>query len=208
MQSYSLKKKDSIREGGRPRAVVVCFLDARSAAVQEHWLNQAAERLAPPTFNNQAPKIHCEILFPENDTTHERGYSCSIAYNGRVFFRRKSFSRQEWTFRVLRKIPAAMFDSMRAFCKSCVGDYFNHVGYMLYGASSGSIRLNGAWAGINYYPMGRRWFCSEIVIEALKMGNYLPADVSSVQHPETLYQLLKEQSAAGTAKTLSGIQIV
>ena len=56
--------------------------------------------------------------------------------------------------------------------------------------------------------MTRRWFCGEIVIEALKIGGYLPHHMSSVQHPETLYQLLQPQSSAGTAKSLRGISIV
>ena len=193
--------------GNEERAVVVCFLDARSSAVQEHWLNGAAERLAPPTINNCAPKIHCEILFPENPGSYDTGYSCSICYNGEVFMKPKRFSRDEWTFRVLRRVPARVFDQMRSFCKSCCGDRFNHIGYVLYGLTSGVVRLQGSWTKM-FKPMSRRWFCSEIVIEALKIGGYLPHHMSSVQHPETLYQLLQPQSSAGTAKSLDGINMV
>lgn len=192
----------------KERAVVVCFLDSSSSAVQEHWLNSAAERLAPPTMTTgQSPKIHCEILFPDNDQNYESGYSCSICYNGQVFMYPKRFSRDEWSFRVLRTVPAEVFNRMRSFCQGCVGDYFNHVGYILYGLTSGVVRLQGSWT-LMFRPMTRRWFCSEIVIEALKIGGYLPQDLSSVQHPETLYQLLQSQSSAGTAKPLQGLHVV
>lgn len=189
------------------RCVVVCFLDSRSSAIQEHWLNGAAERLAPPTINGAPPKIHCEILFPETDLSHDTGYSCSICYNGQVFLKPKRFSRDEWTFRVLGQIPAEIFNEMRSFCQGCVGDYFNHIGYVLYGMTSGMIRLTGSWTQA-FKPMSRRWFCSEIVIETLKIGGYLPRHLSSVQHPETLFQLLQPQSSAGSAKPLNNLSVV
>lgn len=212
MASLNLLNFENMSRTKRPdstddRAVVVCFLDARSSAVREHWLNGAAERLAPPTINNCAPKIHCEILFPETTGNYDTGYSCSICYNGEVFMRPKRFSRDEWTFRVLRRVPEAVFSQMKSFCHSCCGDRFNHLGYLLYGLTSGVIRLQGSWTRA-FEPMTRRWFCSEIVIEALKIGGYLPEHMSSVQHPETLYQLLQPQSSAGTAKSLRGISIV
>lgn len=171
--------------------------------MEEHWLNRAAEHLAPRTISSSgSAKIHCEILFPESDFDFHKGYSCSICFDGRVFMRRKEFSRDEWTFRILRTVPSDVFDRMRSFCKGCVGDYFNHLGFGMYGLSSGVIRINGSWTR-RFHPMTRRWFCSEIVIEALKIGGYLPTDLSSVQHPETLYQLLQSQSSAGTAKNCS-----
>jgi hypothetical protein len=187
------------------RSVVVCFLDARSSAVQEHCLNAIAEKIAPKSSG--PPKIHCEILFPEDDASYDTGYSCSITYNGRVFLKPKRFSREDWSFRVLSRVPNATWARMRTFCQGCVGDYFNHIGYALYGLTSGVVRVDGSWT-TNYRPMTRRWFCSEIVIEALKIGNYLPLDLSSVQHPETLFQLLRPHSSAGTAKSLASLNVV
>ena len=196
---FSQDTEDPMRE------VVVCFLDSSSDAVRQHWLNTAAERLAPPTRNGASPKIHCEILFPDHDN-QKHGLSCSICYDGRVFLMRKRFTKVEWSFRVLRKIPSHVFDSMKTFCKACTGDYFNHIGYALYGVTSGNVRLSGSWTS-SFYPMTRRWFCSEIVIEALKVGGYLPEHISSVQHPETLYQLLIQQSAAGTGRAVTAYNL-
>ena len=127
------------------------------------------------------------------------GESCSIAYNGEVFLKQKRFSRKNWTFRILGRVSDEKYFAMKTFCRQCVGGRFNHIGYLLYGLTSGIVRLSGAWVH-NFHPMQRRWFCSEIVIEALKIGEYLPGDLSSVQHPQTLYQLLLPQSSGGMAK--------
>lgn len=191
--------------GSGRRAVVICFLDAGSGELQEHFLNSAAERIAPQTEHGTRAKIHCEILFPDehfNNLSSDRepsGESCSIGFNGEVFLKQKQFSRKNWTFRILKRVSDETFNAMKAFCRNSVGGRFNHIGYFLYGITSGLIRLSGGWTR-HFYPMQRRWFCSEIVIEALKIGNYLPQDISCVQHPQTVYQLLLPQSSAGMPK--------
>lgn len=192
-------------------AVVICFLDAGSSAVQDHWLNRAAEWIAPRTINEGLPKIHCEILFPSTreslGSDSRNGESCSIAFNGEVFLIPKQFTRDQWTFRILKEVSAETYQDMKTFCRNCKGDRFNHLGYGLFGLTSGLIRLSGTWTQ-HFHPMRRRWFCSEIVIEALKIGHYLPFDLSSVQHPETLHQLIIPQSSAGMVKFKADAQLL
>lgn len=190
------------------RSVIVAFIDAQSPALAEHFLNRTAVRLAPSIPGARTdPKIHCEIIFPESSEApidgSYVGYSCSIVWNGAVFMHRKTFSRRDWTFRILPPIDATIFDNMRRYARSCVGDRFNHVGYALYGLTNGTLRISGAWTA-RFPPMSRRWFCTEIAIEILKFGGFIPHDLSSVQHPETLYQLL-ESVTAPTALHTSGL---
>ena len=178
------------------RSIIVAFVDASSPALSDHFLNRTAVRLAPRIKGiRRHPKIHCEILFPESDETEDiSGYSCSIVWNGSVFMQRKRFSRKEWSFRVLPPISEELFENMRSYARSKVGDRFNHFGYALYGLTNGILRIGGEWC-VKYSPMSRRWFCSELIIEILKYGGFLPSDISNVQHPETLYQLLESVTA-------------
>ena len=180
------------------RSVIVAFVDAKSPALQEHFLNRTAVRIAPHIPGPRVdPKVHCELIFPEDaakGTGEYVGYSCSIVWNGEVFMHRKRFSRRDWTFRVLPPIPGETFDEMRRFATGCVGDRFNHVGYALYGLTGGTVRVSGDWTR-SFRPMSRRWFCSELVLEVLKFGGFIPQDISSVQHPETVYQMLENTSA-------------
>lgn len=186
------------------RSVIIAFVDAKSPALAEHFLNRGAIRLAPPIPGTRVdPKVHCEIIFPESGETGEDyvGYACSIVWNGEVFMRRKRFSRRDWTFRVLPPVSSTLFDEMRRFATACRGDRFNHVGYGLYALSGGTLRVSGEWSA-RFKPMTRRWFCSEIVLEILKYGGFVPRDISSVQHPETVYQML-ETTTAPTARKVS-----
>lgn len=185
------------------RSIIVAFVDARSPALSEHFLNRTAVRLAPRIHGSRRdPKIHCEIIFPDTDGQQEEysGYSCSIVWNGSVFMQRKRFSRKEWSFRVLPPISAEQFNDLRSYAQSLVGDRFNHIGYALYALTNGTVRVSGDWCK-RFSPMSRRWFCTELIIEILKYGGFIPSDVSSVQHPETLYQLLESVTAPTALRT-------
>lgn len=151
-----------------PLQMYICFLPASEDLREAHWLNRAAAFLAGTT----RPMIHTELLFAEQSTDDEIiGQSCSIHYNGTVFFEPKRFSRTEWHFRLC---PWDVNKAME-FCKNHVGDKFNHVGYFLNPVCNARITTD-------------KWFCSEIVAGALRAGG---ADVETSLHPHTLYESLK-----------------
>lgn len=151
-----------------PVQMYLCFLPATQQIQNLHWLNRAAAYFA----GSERPMIHTELLFAEySDSDEIIGQSCSIHYNGTVFFEHKRFSRNEWHFRLCNwDVDKAM-----EFCKSHVGDKFNHTGYFLQPLCKARLSSD-------------RWFCSEIVAGALRAAG---ADVESSLHPQALFDSVK-----------------
>lgn len=151
-----------------PLQMYVCFLPATQDIKDLHWLNKAAAYIAWV----DRPMIHTELLFAEHSDSEEIiGQSCSIHYDGTVFFEHKRFSRKEWHFRLC---PWDV-DKAMTFCKEHVGDKFNHVGYFLQPVCRARLSSD-------------RWFCSEIVAGALRAAG---ADVETSLHPHALYTSIK-----------------
>ena len=152
-----------------PLNMYVCFLPASEELKNTHWLNRAAAYMA----GVERPMIHTEVLFAEQSSDqHIIGQSCSIHYNGTVFFETKKFSRSEWHFRLCPWDT----DKAMAFCQEHVGDQFNKVGYFLQPLCQARITKN-------------RWFCSEIVAGAIRAAG---GDVAQSMHPHALYESLKD----------------
>jgi|TARA_B110001452_G_C15241783_1_gene430092 hypothetical protein len=151
-----------------PLQMYICFLPATQEIKDLHWLNKAAAYIS----GVDRPMIHTELLFAEHSDSKEIiGQSCSIHYDGEVFFEHKRFSRKEWHF---RQCPWDINKAM-SFCKAHVGDKFNKTGYFLQPVCKARLTSN-------------RWFCSEIVAGALQAAG---ADVESSLHPHALYMSLK-----------------
>lgn len=189
------------------RQVMVCFVRSDSAVLQESWLNTAAAIVAPRAPRNGAPYIHAELLFvPKNNSlrnqTEVYGDACSIVYSGTVHMNKKRFSRKEWEFRSM-ECTEKQFKTMKNFCNSHVGEGFNHIGYFTY------------WAGFlapkpmfyTYLGMSPRWYCSEIVIGALKSGGLLEEGFPNAEHPDRLYHHIKGKSMMDCGRNMQEVQL-
>lgn len=191
----------------KKRQIMLCFVRSDSSVLQESWLNSAASALAPRNPRNGSPYIHVEILFvPKNNQLRNKsevyGDACSIVYSGTVHMQKKRFSRKEWEFRSM-EVSEKDYNNMKNFCKEHQGDSFNHLGYFLY------------WTGpfapkptfYTYFGMGPRWYCSEIVIGALKAGNQLEEDYPDAEHPDSLYHHIKEHSMIDCGRNMKEIHL-
>ena len=189
------------------RQIMVCFVRSDSTVLQESWLNNAASYFAPRAPRNGAPYIHAELLFvPKNNSLRNQadvyGDACSIVYSGTVHMNKKRFSRKEWEFRSI-DVTDQNFKAMKNFCNSHVGESFNHLGYFMY------------WAGMfapkpmfyTYFGMSPRWYCSEIVIGALKIGGILDDTFPSAEHPDRLYQYIKGKSMMDCGRNMKEVQL-
>lgn len=188
------------------RQIMLCFVRSDSSILQESWLNSAASLLAPRAPRNSVPYIHVEILFmPKNhgnQNTDVSGEACSIVYGGNVHFIKKKFSRKEWEFRSL-ECSDTDFETMKNFCKLHTGDKFNYLGYFTY------------WLGIfspkpsfyTLFGLKHRWYCSEIVIAALKAGNILKSSFPTAEHPDRLYHFIKEHSMMNCGRNMKEVRI-
>ena len=189
------------------RQIMLCFVRSDSAVLQESWLNSAASALAPRNPRNGSPYIHVEILFvPKNNslrnTAEVYGDACSIVYSGSVHLSKKRFSRKEWEFRSM-ECTEKQYNDMKTYCKQRVGEGFNHAGYFLY------------WAGFlapkpmfyTYLGMSPRWYCSEIVIAALRAGNLIDENYPSAEHPDNLYHHIKTKSMIDCGRNMKEVTL-
>lgn len=121
------------------------------------------------TFFAGKPFTHAELVFCD-------GSCCSASTrDGGVRYKKITFRPEAWAFIEL-PIKEGDEEKMKAFCDQHVGkkyDYLGAIGFAL--------------------PIGdddRKWFCSEIVIDALKVVGFLPDAQSSKIGPSKLYRLL------------------
>jgi len=185
--------------------IMLCFVRSDSTILQESWLNRAASWLAGGTAEHP-PYIHTELLFVPPEGLHNAdevsGQACSIVYNGTVHLHRKRFSRSEWFFRSMN-VSKQQYDNMLAFCKQRVGEPFNKMGYFL------------AWTPLfaprpsfyTWFGMSHRWYCSEIVVAALKSGGVLPSTYPSAVHPNTLYTDMLNRTMVDCGRNVNAVTI-
>ena len=177
------------------REIVLAFLDITSDALEDNWLNKAAANIVAPNCNRtrngkKCPNVHTEIWF--RDTASD-GYSCSICFNARVHWHKKTFSRA-WTFRSLFCTDEA-YAKIKSWCMLQRGCKFNSVGF--FGMGLG-LRISGSWT--TWFGFKRRFFCSELVTAALKHGGILGPKQNTVIHPEELFLLIQSISSVTTIK--------
>ena len=107
------------------------------------------------------------------------GQACSIVYNRNVHMERKRFSRSQWVFRSMN-VSQTQYDLMYNFCKAHVGEPFNKLGYFL----AWTPLLAPSPSFYTWLGMSHRWYCSEIVVAALKAGACCrpPTPVGAPEH--------------------------
>ena len=88
------------------------------------------------------------------------------------------------------------------FCKERKGERFNHLGYFLYWSP-----LRPSPTAYNWLGMSSRWYCSEIVIGALKHGEILDDSVSNSMHPNDLYKLVQPTSMADCGRDMDNVNL-
>jgi len=184
--------------------IMLCFVRSDSDILEASWLNRAAASLAS-TEDGSAPFIHAELLFcPPGGSSGKdsvSGLACSIVYSGNVHLETKRFSRKEWFFRSM-EVSKGQYDTMMSFCKVHQGDSFNHLGYFMYWSP-----LRPSPMFYTYLGMTPRWYCSEIVIGALKAGEIVDESVSSSMHPHELYKLMQGSSVADCARDINALNL-
>jgi hypothetical protein len=184
--------------------IMLCFVRSDSDILESSWLNRAAASLTS-NDDGSAPFIHSELLFcpPGDHTTSDTvsGLACSIVYSGSVHLERKRFARKEWFFRSM-ECSKGQYDSMLQFCEERKGESFNHLGYFLYWSP-----LRPSPTSYNWLGLSSRWYCSEIVIAALKEGGILSEEVSYSMHPNDLYKLVQNNSMADCGRNLRQIDL-
>jgi hypothetical protein len=185
--------------------IMLCFVRSDSDILEASWLNRAAASLAS-TENDEVPFIHAELLFcPPGSNTGSNdsvsGLACSIVYSGSVHLESKRFSRKEWFFRSM-ECSKSQYDTMMNFCTEHRGDSFNHLGYFLAWTPFAPTPLSYTYLG-----MSPRWYCSEIVIAALKEANILADEVSSSMHPHELYKMVQGNTMADCGRNMGSMNL-
>lgn len=184
--------------------IMLCFVRSDSDILEASWLNRAAASLAQ-TDDGTAPFIHAELLFcpPDGQVGKDTvsGLACSIVYSGSVHLESKRFSRKEWFFRSM-ECSKGQYDTMLSFCKEHQGDGFNHLGYFLFWSP-----LKPSPTSYTYLGMAHRWYCSEIVIAALKEGEVIDGSVDDSMHPHDLYRLVQGSSMADCGRDMKQLKL-
>ena len=185
--------------------IMLCFVRSDSDILEASWLNRAASSLAN-TNDGEVPFIHAELLFcPPGSNTGSTdtisGLACSIVYSGSVHLEKKRFSRKEWFFRSM-ECSKGQYDTMMNFCEEHKGNGFNHLGYFLFWSPLRPSPTSYTWLGLS-----ARWYCSEIVIAALKKGDILSSDISSSVHPHDLYKLVQNSSMADCGRNMNDVNL-
>ena len=184
--------------------IMLCFVRSDSDILEASWLNRIAASIAS-TEDDTAPFIHAEILFcppgAENGKDTVSGLACSIVYSGSVHLESKRFSRKEWFFRSM-ECSKSQYDTMLEYCQERQGDGFNHMGYFLYWSPFRPSPMSYTYLGLS-----PRWYCSEIVIAALKEGDILDDSVSNSMHPHALYQLVQPSSMADCGRNMKEVNL-
>lgn len=183
---------------------MLCFVRSDSDILEASWLNRAAASLAT-TEDGSAPFIHAELLFcpPEGQQGKDTvsGLACSIVYSGSVHLESKRFSRKEWFFRSM-ECSKGQYDTMLSYCKERQGDGFNHLGYFMFWSPLRPSPTSYTWLGLS-----PRWYCSEIVIAALKVGEVLDSSVSDSMHPHELYKMLQGSTMADCGRNMNKLKL-
>lgn len=186
--------------------IMLCFVRSDSDILEASWLNRAAATMAPSgSSESDPPFIHAELLFvPQhtaegNDTVS--GLACSIVYNGSVHLEKKRFSRKEWFFRSM-ECSESQYNTMMQFCQNHEGESFNHLGYFLFWSPIRPSPQSYTWLGLS-----PRWYCSEIVIGALKEGGILDDDVNNSMHPHELFIMLQGSTMADCGRNMNSVNL-
>lgn len=185
--------------------IIVCYLRAGSAVLDDHILNRAAAFMAPPNTQSSdhlPPVIHVELFFPDTADPN-RGLSAGIHYGGSVFMHPKSFRRNDWVF---HSIPAtaSQVRIAKAFCERQRGAGFNYFGF--FGPSMCNIGNNYRVRNLDTKRMP--WFCSELVAYTLLHAGILDNGETreASVHPNAAYNIIQTccDTFVDSARNLTG----
>ena len=166
--------------------MLVAFLAADSDLLESHVLNKAAAWVS----GDKNPMIHTEVLFVDKESSDGIvGRSCSIHYDGKVFFEQKRFSRSQWRFRSVSVSDANIRKAIQ-FCSDHVGDSFNKLGYFMQPFTNRRMSKN-------------TWFCSEIVAGAL---NAAGLNVAPSLHPHELFKAVANITTPDCPRDMSNMK--
>jgi len=184
--------------------IMLAFVRSDSDILESSWLNRIAAKLATSN-EGEAPFIHAELLFcppgAGNAKNSVTGLACSIVYSGSVHLESKRFSRKEWFFRSM-ECSKSQYDTMLTFCQERQGDGFNHLGYFLYWSP-----ISPSPMSYTYIGLAPRWYCSEIVVAALKHGEILDDSIPNSMHPHELYKLVQPSSMADCGRNMNQVNL-
>ena len=153
--------------------VSVAFYRGSDNSAEEPWLNVMAK-----IFTGEF--VHCELVF-DDPCTGAHTLACSVWQNETVFLRPKKFGRTNW-IHVELILPDISVRTMKAWCTEQIGKPFN---------TSGFYRCITPFPR---YSNGDSWFCSELVVTALKEAGYLETAIPSTCTPTYLYKMLLSDS--------------
>ena len=171
--------------------IIVCYLRAGSAVLDDHILNRLAKFFAP-RYNDghdHEPVVHVELFFPNQ--MDDGGLSAGIHYGGNVFLHAKRFSRKHWVF---HSIPATKDQIQKAkeFFQVQQGARFNYRGF--FGPSMCNISHNTRVTSVKNRKR-TQWYCSELVSYALMHAGILTPEDTMVarKHPNASYHVIQKK---------------
>ena len=171
--------------------IIVCYLRAGSAILDNHILNRLARYFAPRYKDDNAskePVVHVELFFP-NKNNSDGGMSAGIHYGGVAFLQPKQFRRQHWVFHAISATPEQV-QRAKDFCRRQVGAPFNVRGFFAPSFLNYSHlhRINGIRTG-----QKMPWYCSELVAYTLKHAGILDDEQTKMArvHPHSAYHVIQ-----------------
>ena len=182
--------------------IIVCYLKASSAVLQDHFLNRMAAAFAPKGPESKDAVVHVELYFPDKGN-RDRGLSAGIHYGGQMFMFPKAFSRSDWTFHSIaatdRQVSLA-----KNFCERQRGAGFNYPGFFL----PDTCNLGHAYRLRNLDTKRMPWYCSELVAYTLLHAGILGDDDARAArlHPHAAYTIIQDRchTYMDSARSLHG----
>jgi hypothetical protein len=174
---------------GDDRKIIICYLKASSAVLEDHFLNRMAAAFAPKRNKSDDAVVHVELYFPDRHN-RDTGVSAGIHYGGNMFMFPKAFSRSDWTF---HSIPATdrQVALAKAFCERQRGAGFNYTGFFLKDACNLGHSYRVRNSDIKRMP----WYCSELVAYTLLHAGILSdSDAREARvHPHAAYEIIQSR---------------
>jgi hypothetical protein len=162
--------------------VYMAFYTAKPDDMSEHIINRTVARVT-------GKWTHAEMLLPIKKASNGEQifYGGSVAYDGQVYFHEKGYGKKKYKFFKIM-LPAKRVTEMAKFMTAQKGKPFNKAGF--YRAVIPGFRRSTDMS---------RWYCTELLTEAFKVGGVLEQGVkSSATSPTSLFGLLQSRlTAAG-----------
>lgn len=184
--------------------IVICYLRANSALLEDHFLNRLAQYFAPRAEHEDTqvpPVVHVELFFPGNNQ-NDTGLSAGIHYGGTTFLYPKTFSRKHWVF---HSIPATarQVSLAKEFCRRQQGSSFNYRGF--FAPSFLNISHATRLKGLESKRMP--WYCSELATYALLHAGLIDDKeaIAAKVHPNAVYNVVQHccNTFLDTARTIT-----